>query len=29
VDGAQLSALIDSIYATPKPIIERVSNLIK
>jgi tripartite-type tricarboxylate transporter receptor subunit TctC len=28
-DGAHLSALIDKIYATPKPIIERVSNLIK
>lgn len=29
VTGAQLAALIDKIYATPKPIIERVSNLIK
>jgi hypothetical protein len=29
VDGVQLAALIDKIYATPKPIIERVSNLIK
>lgn len=29
VDGEQLAALIAKIYATPKPIIERVSNLIK
>jgi hypothetical protein len=29
VDGDQLAALINKIYATPKPIIERVSNLIK
>jgi tripartite-type tricarboxylate transporter receptor subunit TctC len=29
VNGTQLAALIDKIYATPKPIIERVSNLIK
>jgi tripartite-type tricarboxylate transporter receptor subunit TctC len=29
VDGAQLAALINKIYATPKAIIERVSNLIK
>jgi tripartite-type tricarboxylate transporter receptor subunit TctC len=28
-DGAHLTALIKNIYATPKPIIERVSNLIK
>ena len=28
-DGAHLAALIDKIYATPKSIIERVSNLIK
>jgi tripartite-type tricarboxylate transporter receptor subunit TctC len=28
-DGQHLAALIDKIYATPKPIIERVSNLIK
>jgi tripartite-type tricarboxylate transporter receptor subunit TctC len=28
-DGEHLSALIRKIYATPKPIIERVSNLIK
>ena len=28
-DGEHLAALIDKIYATPKPIIERVSNLIK
>jgi tripartite-type tricarboxylate transporter receptor subunit TctC len=28
-DGAHLSALIEKIYATPKSIIERVSNLIK
>ena len=27
-DGQHLAALIDKIYATPKPIIERVSNLI-
>jgi hypothetical protein len=29
VSGADLAKLIDRIYATPKPIIERVSNLIK
>jgi len=29
VDGEHLAALIARIYATPKPIIERVSNLIK
>jgi len=29
VDGAGLTELIAKIYATPKPIIERVSNLIK
>jgi tripartite-type tricarboxylate transporter receptor subunit TctC len=29
VDGEQLAGLIAKIYATPKPIIERVSNLIK
>jgi tripartite-type tricarboxylate transporter receptor subunit TctC len=29
VNGEQLAALIAKIYATPKPIIERVSNLIK
>jgi tripartite-type tricarboxylate transporter receptor subunit TctC len=29
VDGAHLTALIDKVYATPKPVIERVSNLIK
>lgn len=29
LDGEQLAALIAKIYATPKPIIERVSNLIK
>jgi len=28
-DGEHLAALINKIYATPKPIIERVSNLIK
>jgi tripartite-type tricarboxylate transporter receptor subunit TctC len=28
-DGAHLAALINKIYATPKPIIERVANLIK
>jgi hypothetical protein len=28
-DGAHLAALIAKIYATPKPIIERVANLIK
>jgi hypothetical protein len=28
-DGAHLAALIGKIYATPKPVIERVSNLIK
>ena len=28
-DGEHLAALIDKVYATPKPIIERVSNLIK
>jgi hypothetical protein len=28
-DGAHLAALINNVYATPKPIIERVSNLIK
>jgi hypothetical protein len=28
-DGQHLAALIDKIYATPKSIIERVSNLIK
>ena len=28
-DGAHLAALIDKIYATPKAIVERVSNLIK
>jgi tripartite-type tricarboxylate transporter receptor subunit TctC len=28
-DGTHLAALIDKIYATPKPIVERVSNLIK
>jgi hypothetical protein len=28
-DGEHLAKLIDRIYATPKPIIERVSNLIK
>jgi tripartite-type tricarboxylate transporter receptor subunit TctC len=28
-DGAHLAGLINKIYATPKPIIERVSNLIK
>jgi len=28
-DGAHLAALIDRIYATPKPIIERVSRLIQ
>jgi len=29
VDGAGLTELIAKIYATPKPIVERVSNLIK
>jgi tripartite-type tricarboxylate transporter receptor subunit TctC len=29
VDGDQLAALIDKVYATPKPIIERVSKLIQ
>jgi tripartite-type tricarboxylate transporter receptor subunit TctC len=29
VDGEHLAALIAKVYATPKPIIERVSNLIK
>ncbi len=29
VDGERLAALIAKLYATPKPIIERVSNLIK
>ena len=29
VAGEKLAALIDKIYATPKAIIERVSNLIK
>ena len=29
VDGAHLAKLIAKIYATPKPIVERVSNLIK
>jgi tripartite-type tricarboxylate transporter receptor subunit TctC len=29
IDGKQLSALIDKIYATPKAIIDRVSELIK
>ena len=28
-DGEHLAALIEKIYATPKPIVERVSNLIK
>ena len=28
-DGEHLAALIAKIYATPKPIVERVSNLIK
>jgi tripartite-type tricarboxylate transporter receptor subunit TctC len=28
-NGAHLAALIDRIYATPKPIIERIGNLIK
>jgi tripartite-type tricarboxylate transporter receptor subunit TctC len=28
-DGDHLAALIDKIYATPKPIIERVSKLIQ
>jgi tripartite-type tricarboxylate transporter receptor subunit TctC len=28
-DGPHLAALIEKIYATPKPIVERVSNLIK
>jgi hypothetical protein len=28
-DGEHLARLIDKIYATPKPVIERVSNLIK
>ena len=28
-DGAHLAALINKIYATPKPIIDRVANLIK
>ena len=28
VDGEQLAALIKKVYATPKTIIERVSNLI-
>ena len=28
-DGEHLATLIAKIYATPKPIIERVSNLIK
>jgi hypothetical protein len=29
VDGAQLAALINKIYATPTAIIDRVGNLIK
>jgi hypothetical protein len=29
VDGDQLAGLIDKIYATPKPIIDRVSKLIQ
>jgi tripartite-type tricarboxylate transporter receptor subunit TctC len=28
-DGAHLAALIMKIYATPKPIVDKVSNLIK
>ena len=28
-DGEHLAALIAKIYATPKPIVERVGNLIK
>jgi tripartite-type tricarboxylate transporter receptor subunit TctC len=28
-DGAHLAALIAKIYATPKPIIERITSLIK
>jgi hypothetical protein len=28
-DGAYLAALITKIYATPKPIVERVTELIK
>lgn len=28
-DGARLAALVDKIYATPRPIVERIGNLIK
>jgi hypothetical protein len=29
VSGDKLTALIQKIYATPKPIVERIGNLIK
>jgi tripartite-type tricarboxylate transporter receptor subunit TctC len=28
-DGAHLAALIDKVYATPKPIVDKIGDLIK